>query len=181
MASRRSKSPASNHTPSRWHFAFGNYNILSYWCYRSPSHCNSPFQTSLKEELTPSSGTNSPMQDEKRFRVCLVGDARVGKTSIVSQCLSSECMNTYAVSFGENHNILWNAKVTDLDEYVEKSVCVAIDEHEAELNFIDHPAGEISVAFRNSFRSSALLFFTGRKPALYIWAACVYGGVLCHR
>merc|ERR1711915_494177 len=31
------------------------------------------------------------------------------------------------------------------DEYVEKSVCVAIDEHEAELNFIDHPAGEISV------------------------------------
>ena len=58
--------------------------------------------------------------------------------------------------------------VTDSDEYVEKSVCVAIDEHEAELNFIDHPAGEISVAFRNNFRSSALLFFIGGKPALYI-------------
>ena len=109
------------------------------------------------------------MPDEKRFRVCLVGDERVGKTSIVSQCLSSEYMNTYAVSLGENHDILWNAKFTDLDEYVEKSVFVAIDEHEAELNFIDHPAGEISVEFKTNFMSSVLLgFFIGRKPTFYI-------------
>ena len=36
-----------------------------------------------------------------KFRVCMMGDAQVGKTSLVTQCLTSEYMNTYDASMGK--------------------------------------------------------------------------------
>ena len=36
-----------------------------------------------------------------KYRVCIIGAAAVGKTSLVSQCLTSDFMNTYDASLGE--------------------------------------------------------------------------------
>ena len=40
------------------------------------------------------------LREQLRFRVCLMGEAQVGKTSLVSQFLTSEYMNTYDASLG---------------------------------------------------------------------------------
>ena len=45
----------------------------------------------LEDEVDPES---------PRFRVCLMGESQVGKTSLVSQFLSSEFLNTYDASLG---------------------------------------------------------------------------------
>ena len=39
-------------------------------------------------------------REQLRFRVCLMGESQVGKTSLVSQFLTSEYMNTYDASLG---------------------------------------------------------------------------------
>ena len=40
------------------------------------------------------------VREQLRFRVCLMGESQVGKTSLVSQFLTSEYMNTYDASLG---------------------------------------------------------------------------------
>jgi GTPase SAR1 family protein len=36
------------------------------------------------------------------YRTCLLGSASVGKTSLVTQCLTSDYMNTYDASLGNS-------------------------------------------------------------------------------
>ncbi|KAL7640309.1 UNVERIFIED_CONTAM: hypothetical protein RMT77_009723 [Armadillidium vulgare] len=67
----------------------------------------------------------------KKFRVVLLGESGVGKSALVHQFMTSEYMNTYDVSLGD-------------DEFGEKSVSVLLDGEETEVIFIDHPAHEMS-------------------------------------
>ena len=62
----------------------------------------------------------------------MIGDGQVGKTSLVSQFLTSEHMYTFDASLD--------------DEYGEKSISVKLDGEEVELCFIDHPTNEMSVS-----------------------------------
>ena len=61
----------------------------------------------------------------------MIGDGHVGKTSLVSQFLTSEHMFAFDASLD--------------DEYGEKSLSVKLDGEEVELCFIDHPTNEMSV------------------------------------
>ena len=96
----------------------------------------SPVQSDIEED------------EQSKFRVCMMGESQVGKTSLVSQCLTSDYMNTYDTSLGELVDMIDIATYTEVladDEYGEKSVSVALDGQEAELTFIDHPSSEMSV------------------------------------
>ncbi|XP_042875837.1 GTP-binding protein GEM-like [Penaeus japonicus] len=66
-----------------------------------------------------------------KYRVVLLGESGVGKTSLVSQFMTSEYINTYDASLDE--------------EFGEKSVSVLLEGDENEVTFIDHPAHEMSV------------------------------------
>ncbi|XP_045107886.1 LOW QUALITY PROTEIN: GTP-binding protein GEM-like [Portunus trituberculatus] len=66
-----------------------------------------------------------------KYRVVLLGESGVGKSSLVNQFMTSEYINTYDASLD--------------DEFGEKSVSVLLDGEESEVIFIDHPAHEMSV------------------------------------
>ncbi|KAK4293877.1 hypothetical protein Pmani_033462 [Petrolisthes manimaculis] len=66
-----------------------------------------------------------------KYRVVLLGETGVGKSSLVNQFMTSEYINTYDASLD--------------DEFGEKSVSVLLDGEESEVTFIDHPAHEMSV------------------------------------
>ncbi|XP_063844934.1 GTP-binding protein REM 1-like isoform X2 [Scylla paramamosain] len=66
-----------------------------------------------------------------KYRVVLLGETGVGKSSLVNQFMTSEYINTYDASLD--------------DEFGEKSVSVLLDGEESEVIFIDHPAHEMSV------------------------------------
>ncbi|XP_071447847.1 uncharacterized protein [Hetaerina americana] len=64
------------------------------------------------------------------YRVVMLGSSGVGKSSLVSQFMTSEYMHAYDTSLDE--------------EFGEKSVSVLLDGEESELTFIDHPSSEMS-------------------------------------
>ncbi|XP_046384829.1 atrophin-1-like [Ischnura elegans] len=64
------------------------------------------------------------------YRVVMLGASGVGKSSLVSQFMTSEYMHAYDTSLDE--------------EFGEKSVSVLLDGEESELTFIDHPSSEMS-------------------------------------
>ncbi|CAL4096211.1 unnamed protein product, partial [Meganyctiphanes norvegica] len=66
-----------------------------------------------------------------KYRVVLLGQSGVGKTSLVTQFMTSDYINTYDTSLD--------------DEFGEKSVAVLLDDEESEVVFVDHPAHEMSV------------------------------------
>ena len=151
-------------------------------CCRSMSRAASNTASSYSP-LLPNSDSNSaraspgPELESPRFRVCMMGESQVGKTSLVSQFLTSDFLNTYDASLGKTPlsvtpeiiNLIWKSPwasegnmslVNEIfsilwlvtifywdDEYGEKSVSVSLDGQEAELRFIDHPSNEMSVGF----------------------------------
>lgn len=64
------------------------------------------------------------------YRVVMLGSAGVGKSSLISQFMTSEYLHAYDTSID--------------DEFGEKSVSVLLDGEESELTFIDHPCSEMS-------------------------------------
>ncbi|XP_055321054.1 GTP-binding protein REM 1 [Sitodiplosis mosellana] len=64
------------------------------------------------------------------YRVLMLGDTAVGKSSLVSQFMTSEYLHAYDTSID--------------DESGEKSVSVLLNGEESELTFIDHSTAEMS-------------------------------------
>ena len=93
------------------------------------------------------SGSCGGEGEGRKVRVCMMGDCQVGKTSLVSQFVTSEHIHTFDSSLGE----FWRGKGKYFhlcwsdEEYGEKSISVKIDSEEVELCFIDHPSNEMSV------------------------------------
>ena len=82
--------------------------------------------------------------------------SQVGKSSLVSQCITSDYINTYDASLGAatpTHPLFldYPSSPTADDEYGEKSVSVSLDGQEAEITFIDHPSNEMSVRRHNIY------------------------------
>ncbi|XP_037077074.1 uncharacterized protein LOC119098256 [Pollicipes pollicipes] len=121
---------------------------------RSPSGTRTPYEGSPRTSRPSSrsgerSGNKSPFEgsccgssynsseqekeDKAIYRVMMLGEAGVGKSSLINQFMSSEYMNTYDASLGKCD-----------DEFGEKSVSVLLDGEESEIIFIDHPAHEMS-------------------------------------
>ncbi|CAL4060943.1 unnamed protein product, partial [Meganyctiphanes norvegica] len=96
-------------------------------CMQYPGRSSTPLEDPFcpSPPMTPQSSLDVP-----RYRVALLGLSGVGKTSLVSQLLTSDYINTYDASLDE--------------EFGEKSVSVLLDNEESEVVFIDHPAHEIS-------------------------------------
>ena len=80
---------------------------------------------------------------------------QVGKSSLVSQCITSDYINTYDASLGRLPTppllFLDYPSPTADDEYGEKSVSVSLDGQEAEITFIDHPSNEMSVSSHHEY------------------------------
>ncbi|XP_049834419.1 GTP-binding protein Rit2 [Schistocerca gregaria] len=91
-------------------------------------HCGSA-RTSATASLA-SSRESSAASPPAPLRVVMLGAAGVGKSSLVSQFMTSEYLHAYDTSLD--------------DEYGEKSVSVLLDGEESELTFIDHPCSEMS-------------------------------------
>ena len=82
--------------------------------------------------------------------------SQVGKSSLVSQCITSDYINTYDASLGAatpTHPLFldYPSSPTADDEYGEKSVSVSLDGQEAEITFIDHPSNEMSVSCHHEY------------------------------
>lgn len=77
-----------------------------------------------------SSRESSASQGTVPFRVLMLGAPSVGKSSLVSQFMTSEYLHAYDTSID--------------DESGEKTVSVLLAEEESELTFIDHPSAEMT-------------------------------------
>ena len=75
----------------------------------------------------------------------MLGSAGVGKSSICSQVLSSENLNTYDT----------------VENNVEKEVVVRVDGEESRLVFVDHPSGDAEV--NNFYVTQSFLFHIVKK------------------
>jgi GTPase SAR1 family protein len=49
------------------------------------------------------------------YRTCLLGSASVGKTSLVTQCLTSDYMNTYDASLGNSSYLVLKGHANERD------------------------------------------------------------------
>ncbi|XP_051166119.1 rhoGEF domain-containing protein gxcI-like isoform X2 [Leptopilina boulardi] len=77
-----------------------------------------------------SSRESSASQGPAPFRVLMLGASAVGKSSLVSQFMTSEYLHAYDTSID--------------DESGEKTVSVLLTDEESELTFIDHPCSEMT-------------------------------------
>ncbi|KAI4504432.1 hypothetical protein M0802_000903 [Mischocyttarus mexicanus] len=78
----------------------------------------------------PSSRESSASQDPAPYRVLMLGATAVGKSSLVSQFMTSEYLHAYDTSID--------------DESGEKTVSVLLNGEESELTFIDHSYADIT-------------------------------------
>lgn len=77
-----------------------------------------------------SSRESSASQGPAPYRVLMLGATAVGKSSLVSQFMTSEYLHAYDTSID--------------DESGEKTVSVLLTDEESELTFIDHPCSEMT-------------------------------------
>lgn len=108
---------------------------------------------------------NTKGEDDKNvaYKIAMLGDSTVGKSSLTYQFTTSEYICAYDLSLGKHP--LYNSKrcihaevisniypllsyfiiMTD-DDYGQKTVSVLLNNQETDLEIIDHPACEMSVS-----------------------------------
>ncbi|XP_065332259.1 uncharacterized protein LOC135934443 [Cloeon dipterum] len=132
LKSRRSKSNTSvassnsSHTHSTEHIGAGVQNMV---CLGTGSYPGSA-RTSAEASLASSRESSTSGVGNLPYRVIMLGAAGVGKSSLISQFMTSEYLHAYDTSLD--------------DEFGEKAVSVLLDGEESELSFIDHPTSEMS-------------------------------------
>ncbi|XP_059485378.1 uncharacterized protein LOC132202463 [Neocloeon triangulifer] len=132
LKSRRSRSNTSvassnsSHTHSTEHIGAGVPNMV---CLGAGSYPGSA-RTSAEASLASSRESSTSGVGNVPYRVIMLGSAGVGKSSLISQFMTSEYLHAYDTSLD--------------DEFGEKAVSVLLDGEESELTFIDHPTSEMS-------------------------------------
>lgn len=90
---------------------FGSISLATVLIFSSPLFCRnsnvsgerSPFEGSCCSGQGVADNSDSDEIEEiSKYRVVMLGDSGVGKTALVSQFMTSEYMNTYDASLGEN-------------------------------------------------------------------------------
>ncbi|XP_039297339.1 uncharacterized protein LOC111057890 [Nilaparvata lugens] len=130
LKSRRSRSntsvASSNSSHSTEHQTTGCFVVAGGGSYPGSARTSATASLASSRESSCAScpGITAP------YRVMMLGSAGVGKTSLISQFMTSEYLHAYDTSID--------------DEFGEKSVSVLLDGEESELTFIDHPSSEMS-------------------------------------
>ncbi|CAH1392695.1 unnamed protein product [Nezara viridula] len=91
---------------------------------------NSASTDQLGPPSRQSSCVSCPGSHNYSYRVVMLGASAVGKTSLISQFMTSEYLAPYDTSID--------------DDFAEKSVSVLLDGEESELIFIDHPSSQLT-------------------------------------
>ncbi|XP_054274322.1 uncharacterized protein LOC128994092 isoform X1 [Macrosteles quadrilineatus] len=133
LKSRRSRSnnsvASSNSSHSTEHLTTGGAVVGGSYPGSARTSATTSLASSRESSCASCPGITAP------FRVVMLGSAGVGKSSLISQFMTSEYLHAYDTSIGSS--------VED-DECGEKSVSVLLDGEESELTFIDHPSSEMS-------------------------------------
>ncbi|XP_054286211.1 GTP-binding protein GEM-like isoform X1 [Macrosteles quadrilineatus] len=94
---------------------------------RRRSRSNSLLPSSPNPEQPPSSLSPVPSPEVITYRVAMLGAPGVGKTALVSQFMTSECINAYDRTRDDSA----------ADGTQEESVCIMLNGEESELKFIN--------------------------------------------
>ncbi|KAL1115291.1 hypothetical protein AAG570_007322 [Ranatra chinensis] len=94
----------------------------------------------------------------------MLGTTAVGKSSLISQFMTSEYLHAYDTSID--------------DEYGEKSVSVLLDGEESELIFIDHPCAEMSptsclATYTSSPHAYCVVYSTSDRQSFKVAEQCL--------
>ncbi|XP_059489571.1 GTP-binding protein REM 1 isoform X2 [Neocloeon triangulifer] len=89
---------------------------------RRRSRSNSLLPPSMAQEAQQAAAEAAAVEKPPPFRVALLGASGVGKTALVEQFMTSECINAYAYDRQTN-------------EPIEQSVCISLNGEESELLF----------------------------------------------
>ncbi|XP_054285799.1 GTP-binding protein GEM-like isoform X2 [Macrosteles quadrilineatus] len=94
---------------------------------RRRSRSNSLLPSSPNPEQPPSSLSPAPSPEVITYRLAMLGAPGVGKTALVSQFMTSECINAYDRTRDDSA----------ADGTQEESVCIMLNGEESELKFIN--------------------------------------------
>ncbi|KRG04658.1 uncharacterized protein Dmoj_GI20491, isoform F [Drosophila mojavensis] len=105
-----------------------------------------PSSTSARTSLASSRESSTSNPGNGPYRVLMLGGPAVGKSSLVSQFMTSEYLHAYdtSIDLGNCDIRIHIEKAADDDESGEKAVSVLLSGEESELIFIDHGYTEMT-------------------------------------
>ncbi|XP_013111698.2 uncharacterized protein LOC106090148 isoform X3 [Stomoxys calcitrans] len=101
-------------------------------------------RSSANHSLASSRESSTSNPGNGPYRVLMMGAPAVGKSSLVSQFMTSEYLHAYDTSIGNCNIQIHIERPADDDDSGEKSVSVLLSGEESELIFIDHPYAEMT-------------------------------------
>ncbi|KQS62161.1 uncharacterized protein LOC6547333 isoform X3 [Drosophila erecta] len=107
---------------------------------------SAPASVSARTSLASSRESSTSNPGNGPFRVLMLGGPAVGKSSLVSQFMTSEYLHAYdtSIDLGNCDIRILIEKAADDDESGEKAVSVLLSGEESELIFIDHGYTEMT-------------------------------------